>query len=508
MVEEQDRDIEILIQEMDYIPGHFHLQLNLNFEPQMPERLRGRDYKLKRQSLQLEVPHPAQRLALRNLLGVLAFHLDEYQVAEELFSGVCREEPGNLNAWANLGYVYDRMEREGPAADCVERLSRLMGLKRDGGETGDAGSLLPLRAARCLAEHALASAHDVGLQSEEDHASKLRSAIGLYDKALLYGRNQIPSEEKRSWYFTMATMYIRLDGMLMNTRGPDQKRLLSFNRALALLREVLKSDSAEYQALAWCYLGMMLERKDSFPSTPMAIHDCGFSGTDPLDCYGQVYVKQYMQDLERVKRSQGGVPDRRLLTEAKADLDLILLAWPCLKTYLDMGQVCYYMGVDAVQELQPVDENALNSALVFFAKAMEYDPGDTLPEIQVLRGKCLQVKGEERNAAECFKQAIELDDVGSQYSESFHRLMESLLSLFIQGKSSEETIILEVEEWIEKAVTKYQLERIKQELRNICLNHMPKILQLSRAMIKAGKLQLVNLLLEIMSPDTSEPPKT
>lgn len=166
------------------------------------------------------------------------------------------------------------------------------------------------------------------------------------------------------------------------------------------------------------------------------------------------------------------------------------------------------MGVDAVQELQPVDENALNSALVFFAKAMEYDPGDTLPEIQVLRGKCLQVKGEERNAAECFKQAIELDDVGSQYSESFHRLMESLLSLFIQGKSSEETIILEVEEWIEKAVTKYQLERIKQELRNICLNHMPKILQLSRAMIKAGKLQLVNLLLEIMSPDTSEPPKT
>ncbi|XP_032884663.1 tetratricopeptide repeat protein 22 isoform X1 [Amblyraja radiata] len=561
MVEEQDRDIEILIQEMDYIPGHFHLQLNLNFEPQMPERLRGRDYKLKRQSLQLEVPHPAQRLALRNLLGVLAFHLDEYQVAEELFSGVCREEPGNLNAWANLGYVYDRMEREGPAADCVERLSRLMGLKRDGGETGDAGSLLPLRAARCLAEHALASAHDVGLQSEEDHASKLRSAIGLYDKALLYGRNQIPSEEKRSWYFIMATMYIRLDGMLMNTRGPDQKRLLSFNRALALLREVLKSDSAEYQALAWCYLGMMLERKDSFPSTPMAIHDCGFSGTDPLDCYGQaietaktdpfilnqlakifhflgkqdmaigicnmalnilpdpqtnwqaystrakVYVKQYMQDLERVKRGQGGVPDRRLLTEAKADLDLILLAWPCLKTYLDMGQVCYYMGVDAVQELQPVDENALNSALVFFAKAMEYDPGDTLPEIQVLRGKCLQVKGEERNAAECFKQAIELDDVGSQYSESFHRLMESLLSLFIQGKSSEETIILEVEEWIEKAVTKYRLERVKQELHNICLNHMPKILQLSRAMIKAGKLQLVNLLLEIMSPDTSEPTK-
>ncbi|XP_078264063.1 tetratricopeptide repeat protein 22 [Rhinoraja longicauda] len=559
MVEDQGRDTEILVQEMDYIPGHFHLELNLNLESRP---LRGRDCKLRRQSLQLEVPHPAQRLAHRNLLGVFAFHLDEHQEAEELFAGVCREEPGNLNAWANLGHVYGRLERGGQAAHCVERLSRLVGLKRGGGgQAGDEESLLPLRAARCLAEHALASAHDIGLQREEDHASKLRSAIGLYDKALLYGRNQVPSEEKRSWYFTMATMYIRLDGMLMNTGSPDQKRLLSFNRALALLREVLKSDSAEYQALAWCYLGMMLERKDSFPSTPMAVHDCGYSGTDPLDCYGQaietaktdpfilnqlakifhflgkqdmaigicnmalnilpdpqtnwqaystrakVYVKQYMQDLERVKRSQGGVPDRRLLTEAKADLDLILLVWPCLKTYLDMGQVCYYMGVDAVQELQPVDENALNSALVFFAKAMEYDPGDTLPEIQVLRGKCLQVKGEERNAAECYKQAIELDDVESQYSESFHRLMESLLSLMVQGKSSEETIILEVEEWMEKAEAKYQLERVKQELRNICLNHTPKILQLSRAMIKAGKLQLVKLLLEIMSPDTSDPTK-
>ncbi|XP_059840055.1 tetratricopeptide repeat protein 22 isoform X1 [Hypanus sabinus] len=549
-----DQDIENLIKEMDYIPGHFHLELNLNSELEQPERLRRRDGQLKRESLRQEAPHPAQRLAHRNLLGVFAFHLDEYQAAEELFSSICQEEPGNLNAWANLAYVYDRLEREGQAAGCVERLSRLMGLK--GGEEGeDAESLLPLRAARCIAEHAFASAFDVGLQSEEDHACKLRTAIGLYDKALTYGRDQIPSEEKRSWYFTMATMYIRLDGMLMNKEAPAQKRLLPFNRALVLLREVLKSDSAEYRALAWCYLGMMLKREDSFPATPMAIHDCGFSGTDPLNCYGQaietaktdplilnrlakvfhflgkqdmaigicnmslnivpdpksnwqaystrakVSIKQYIQDLERVKMGQSGVPDRKLLTRAKTDLDLILLVCPCLKIYLDLGQVYYYMGVDAVQELQPVDENALNRALVFFAKAMEYDLGDTLPEIHFLRGKCLQVKGEEHNAVECFKRAIELDDVGSQYSESFRRLMELLLSLFTQGSSSEETVIQEVEEWMEKAEAKYQTKRVKQELRAVCRNHMPKILQLSRAMITAGKLQVVRFLLEIMSPE-------
>lgn len=33
---------------------------------------------------------------------------------------------------------------------------------------------------------------------------------------------------------------------------------------------------------------MLLERKDSFSTTPLGIHDCGFSGTDPLDCFGKV----------------------------------------------------------------------------------------------------------------------------------------------------------------------------------------------------------------------------
>ncbi|XP_072366795.1 tetratricopeptide repeat protein 22 isoform X1 [Scyliorhinus torazame] len=557
MGEDSDREIEEIIQEMDYIPGHFHLELNLNFEPLQEERLRRRDAKLKRDSLQLEAEEGAQRFASRNLLGVFAFHLDECQAAEEIFSSVCREEPGNLNAWANLGYVYDRLQQEARANECVERLSQLMGLKQgeEQEEGGEAETLRPLRAARCLAEHAYASAFDVGLQSEEDHAEKLSTAIGLYDKALLYGKDKVTSEEKRSWYFTMVTMFIRLDGMLMNKDPSACKRLKYFNRSLLLLREVLKSDSAQYRALALCYLGMMLERADSFPNIPMAVHDCGYSGTDPLDCYGQaietaktdlftlnrlakvfhflgkqdmavgicnmalnilqdpgtnwqaystrakIYIKLYTRGLERVKMGQSGVPDRQLLTKAKADLDLILSVCPCLKTYLDMGQVCYYMGVDAVQELQLVDESALNNALVFFAKAMEYELGDTLPEIQLLRGKCLQAKGEENNAVECFKQAIELDDVGSQFSETFRCLIESLLSLFIQGKSSEEMVINEVEIWVEKAESKYRIERVMQELRSICRNHMPKILKLSRAMIVAGKLQIVKLLLETMNPE-------
>eukprot|EP00061_Rhincodon_typus_P004393 g22461.t1 len=185
MGEDPERDIDEIIQEMDYIPGHFHLELNLNFEPFQGERLRRRDTKLKRESLQLEADAGAQRFAVRNLLGVFAFYLDEYRGAEEIFSSVCQEEPGNLNALANLGYVYDRLQKEAQAAECLERLSQLMA----GEEGGETESLRSLRAARCLAEQAYASFFDVGLQSEEEHATKLSTAIRLYDKALLYGKN-------------------------------------------------------------------------------------------------------------------------------------------------------------------------------------------------------------------------------------------------------------------------------------------------------------------------------
>jgi hypothetical protein len=46
-----------------------------------------------------------------------------------------------------------------------------------------------------------------------------------------------------------------------------------------------------HPALAWCYLGMLLERKDTFSTTPMGVHDCGYSGTDPLDCFGKVHAQ-------------------------------------------------------------------------------------------------------------------------------------------------------------------------------------------------------------------------
>lgn len=97
--------------------------------------------------------------------------------------GVCKEDPGNLNAWANLGYVYDKMGRELDTAECVEKVSHLMGL--DGG--GASQEETRLLAARCLAEQAYVYPHDVELDSEDVLRERLTEALSRYNRALDYG---------------------------------------------------------------------------------------------------------------------------------------------------------------------------------------------------------------------------------------------------------------------------------------------------------------------------------
>ncbi|KAG8132449.1 hypothetical protein E2320_010304 [Naja naja] len=536
-MEETTVDIDTLIDEMDYIPGHFHLDMNLNFETSAPISFHGRDLKLKRESLlyELEFETGSQQYAIQNLLGVFSFYLEEVEQAKEIFLHITQEQPENLNAWANLAYIYDRLNQEQEEVECTEQLSNLMGLDSEDKLQGNHQD----RAARCLAEQGYAYAFDIRLINEEEKMEKLT----------------IPLEEKRSWYFAMATLHIRLDRVWMNKGEDEKKRLTAFNRTLVLLQQVLKSSNLHYRALAWCYLGMLLERKYSFSTTPLGINDCGYAGTDPLDCFGkaievardnppvlnrlskifhflgklemamavcnmaldvipdpglnwQAYcmrakmlIKLYLRDVERVKIGLAEMPDQSNLLGAKVDLEKVIKVHPCLKTYLDLGQVYYYLGVDAMQELFLVDENALNKALILFAKAMELDLGNVLPELQVLKGKCLWIKNETLEAVECFKQAIELDDVGSTHRESFRCLMELLLTLFAQKRINMEVLMKEVELWVKKAEEKYPNQQVQQELRLVCRHHTSEVLELSKAMLARGKTELVKLLFETMKCD-------
>lgn len=179
-------DLEALIDELDYLPGHFHLEMQLNFEPRSPASLHARDLKLQQDGLrqELELAAAPQRPAVRHLLGALAFHLEELDEARERFLEVAHEDPGNLNAWANLAHVSGRLGRDEEEEACAGRLAALMGLAAESGAAGDP----QLRAARCLAEQGYAHGLDVGCTSLEERARVLAAGIALYDKALGYGQ--------------------------------------------------------------------------------------------------------------------------------------------------------------------------------------------------------------------------------------------------------------------------------------------------------------------------------
>lgn len=235
----------------------------------------------------------------------------------------------------------------------------------------------------------------------------------------------------------------------------------------------------------------------------------------------------YVKDLEKAKNGQGGLPDRQRLTEARRDLEKVLTVRPCLRTHLEMAQVktqtvidengrilisswifrvlCfpqvfYYMGVDALQESLLVDEGAVNSALVSLSHALEFELGESLPDLHMLRGCCLLLKAEEQNAADCFKKAVELERPGSTDTAALRCLLQALLALFMQEGPDPSQAVTQLELWVQKAEERYPVESVKAELRRLYRTHTPEVTELSRALIRTGRLDLVKRLLEVVVP--------
>lgn len=161
------------------------------------------------------------------------------------------------------------------------------------------------------------------------------------------------------------------------------------------------------------------------------------------------------------------------------------------------------MGVDALQESLMVDEGAVNSALVSLSDALQCEMGDTLPDLHMLRGCCLLLKGEEQNAADCFKQAMELGRPGSTDTTALRCLLQALLALFMQGGPDSGHAVTQLETWVQKAEKMYTMDLVKLELRCLYRTHTAEVTELSRALISTGRMDLVRRLLETLVPKQS-----
>lgn len=167
---------------------------------------------------------------------------------------------------------------------------------------------------------------------------------------------------------------------------------------------------------------------------------------------------------------------------------------------MPLPQVFYYMGVDALQESLLVDEAAVNSALVSLSHALQLELGESLPDLHMLRGRCLLLKGEEQNAADCFKKAMELERPGSRDTKALRCLLQALVALFMQGGPDPSLAITQLELWVQKAEEMYPEDSVKAELRHLYRTHTSEVTELSRALVRTGRLSLVRRLLETLVP--------
>lgn len=158
------------------------------------------------------------------------------------------------------------------------------------------------------------------------------------------------------------------------------------------------------------------------------------------------------------------------------------------------------MGVDALQESLLVDESSINSALVSLSHALQFELGDSLPDLHVLRGRCLLLKGEEQNAADCFKKAVDLERPGTTDTIALRCLLQTLLALFMMESNNPGPAITQLEMWVNKAEQHYSQESVNTELKHLYRTHTEEVTELSKTLIKTGRLGLVKRLLDAVLP--------
>lgn len=89
------------------------------------------------------------------------------------------------------------------------------------------------------------------------------------------------------------------------------------------------------------------------------------------------------------------------------------------------------------------------------------------------------LKSQETLTIECFKWAIELDNVGS--TENLRCLLETPLVLFGQVKLRTETLMQAAERWVKKTEEKFPRRQ-----RVVCRNHAWEVIRLCKATIGQG----------------------
>ncbi|KAI8509884.1 TeTratriCopeptide repeat [Branchiostoma belcheri] len=535
----------------EFAAGHFTLSWSLGRDSDQARRPRGR-YELKclyedlRQDAETETG--TVKRAVQNVMGVLAYHLEDTQAARLYFESVLEEDAVNVNALENCCYLLRKTDKYDLAEGFEDRAKAAVGQT----EAEADQEMVSLVKARAMAELGYACALDVfNARTQDDLIQVFERSNGYYHRALRIGADNVTSSEQSQWLFAIALNYIRIDSLR------QEANLDLCYQALDLLKDVVKSTKSQYyKCKALCYTGLLLQSRSALNKgfSEECIRDSGYFEQDPLDYFGEaiqqagedtailnklakIFVQsgryQLALDILNVSRAivpdhvqnhfafsisaqanknmyldqlakyrQGtldGRPDKKLLTKAREDMQAILGTRTGVHAYLELAVVCYHLGVETMDESSVVAEFELAQAVEYAARARDCDMGDSLPEVQQMRGKCHRARGDDWKAMDAFKQAVEMEHLneGAALTESYKLLGEIILTLHRRDKTWREGAIDEMELWVTEGRKRYV--DFLPEFHTFCRQNVSDVMELGKEMVKAGRLGMVRLCLEAVS---------
>ncbi|XP_038045871.1 uncharacterized protein LOC119720302 [Patiria miniata] len=486
--------------------GHFLLPMTMN-KGHIETKLADYVFKVRSRYLELKENRP-ERHALRNLLGMLAFRIGQFEEALGYLDKILSagEDPENLNALANRKYMCEKLFRL-PEARESER--KILELTTEDGTEESKNRCRRLRA-RSLAEQAFAYSFE--LFGESVTVERYCKSVELYDQATQLAGNSICQEDREDW----AIVY-GMDCHKIYTKCKRDSSLRdqsttwcekAVNNFLLIIQE---SQDIRLLSESWRHLGELFKNPRHLPSIPKNMlryverpEDCfeealeiskgdsrilaryaahfkhkgNYSMAmlkvnesimkDRSDFNNHAYfvrasiwLETYKNQLKNMKRRPLELPNPNLLENAESDLKIAHQQSDTPWHLHCMAEVLYHKAKDPNEQAKQGAKRKANLqlALTYCAKAVTCQDGQKQAQYHRLRGDCLCAMGEHQAALGCYKRALECEI-------SVHYFLGSGNSLVIEFEHilKENTSLIEDSHFLDDMV--YWLHKVA----NICLS--------------------------------------
>ncbi|XP_070579288.1 tetratricopeptide repeat protein 22-like [Ptychodera flava] len=451
-------------------------------------------------------PTAHQNIALLLEMAACAYRLHKSEPGEdpeEMLVSVLEEEPNNLNALADLTFVYEKTYQTSDAQRCQGKLERL---------TGD--QMSEMLRAKSFAERAFVRAHDVHTRTRS--YERYCESNKLYEEAISlassYGENV--TEDICAWHFVMGENYRRIYNIMTDIEQPMSERIVQYDRAAECYYEALKTSNAELKSELWCSVGLLFCKKPKLPKGqryPHFIGSCAmlrcFYHERPLECFKKALETNedslkiktlYGWHCHRLGKKEEGMEILNEVIKADPDNRSNWYAYSCrskinrvkyreqhknkrvdhkceehgckelLMNALSDSQKCIKMNKSpqeyahlaeihhllAVFDKTKINKKEMKNALKYFALAEDCQDGAERPDIHQRRALCLQDNGQSREAIEHFKRAFECASDDSRHVKNFTHLMEAFFREY--RNKTESCLLAEIAHWFKRGVKRYK----------------------------------------------------